>query len=289
MPTASSLDLAGHYLEIGRPERALSALDDSGAEHEANARFWLLRAHALAQLERHDDALRAAREGLTVEPESVELLDVAADAAAELRDFEEAERLRLAALRLDPDDPQLLAGYAMLLARCRQLDKADRVLARAESVDPDDPAVMAARAAVAYFKGDDRSSRRHGERLLSEWDPDHPAGHAFAGLHHARRGSAGRAQRHFESAARYDVSDHELADVAREARIDAHWSLLPMRPITRFGPGPVWLVSIAVMGALFALGLQTAALVWALVYIAYVVYTWTIAPLARKLLERRLS
>lgn len=288
MPAANPLDLAGHFLGIGRPERALSALDDGGADHEADARFWLLRASALAELDRHDQALRAARQGLALEPESVELLDVASESAAQLREFEEAERLRLAALKLDPDDPYLLARYAMLLARCRRLPKAEKVLARAEASDPDDPAVIATRAALAYFNGDDRGARRHGERLLNEWDADHPAGHALVGTYHSLRGNAGRARRHFESAARYDVADRELSDVAREARIESHWFLIPMRPITRFGPGPVWLASIAVMGALFALGFETAAVVWALTYFAYVVYSWTAAPFVRWLLGRRL-
>jgi tetratricopeptide (TPR) repeat protein len=284
--TGNALAQADHFLAVGRPERALQALERAGGE-PGDARFWLLRTAAFVDLDRYPEALKTAREGLRLEPESVALLDLASESAAELGDVPEAERLILAALRLEPDDPVLLSRYALLLARGRQLEKADRVVSRAEAADPDHPSVVAARWAVAYFRGDDRKARKQGEHLLAEWDPDHSAGHAMLGTYYSLRGGAGRASRHLNAAARYDVTDHELADAAREARVDAHRLLFPMRLVDRWGPARLWLVGIGVGGLLLALGWDLAASLWLAAYLAIALYSWTVAPLARRLLRRQ--
>ena len=283
------LALAEHYLEIGQPQAGLAALDRSGGTALETSRYWELRARALVDLGRHRDALDAARTGLRASADDTALLSLAARAAAELGDLPDAERLVLAALRNDSEDPDLLAQYALLLVRAGQTQKAHAVLARAERVDPLDATVVRTRAILSFLAGRDREARRHGRRLLEEVDPADPVAHAVLGATAADRGAAGLASRHLDETARYDVRDHAVAGVAREARIDAHWLLWPMRPIARFGPGVLWMVGLG--GALLfdTIGLGPLGLIWLAAYVLLALYSWTVAPLARRYLERRLG
>ena len=72
----NALALASHYLEIDRPERALDTLAKLTGEQVEDATFWELRAQALLGLERHKQAVEAARQGLRLDGESIVLLDL---------------------------------------------------------------------------------------------------------------------------------------------------------------------------------------------------------------------
>lgn len=285
---SSGLTLAEHFLHMGRPDAALEALARVGGTAAENADAWRLRAWALADLERHGEALEAARSGLRIEPDDTSLLALGSRAAAELGDLPEAERLVLAALRIDPDDAELLAQYSLLLVRGGQAKKAAAVLARAERIDPEDPTVVRAQALLAFLAGDDRDARRHGERILADV-PDDPVGHAVLGATASARGAAGTASRHLDETARYDVRDHATAALAREARIEAHWLLWPMRLVNRFGPAALWIVGIGGAFVLDSLGAGPLGLIWLAAYVMLAIYSWTVAPLARRILQRRSS
>ena len=280
------LALAQHYLQIGRPDAVLETLARAGGDAVESAYAWGLRASALLDLERYAEALESAQAGLRIDPDDTWVLALGARAAAERGDLAEAERLLLAALRLDPEDAELLAQYALLLVRGGQSGKAAAVLARAERLDPEDATVARAQALLAFLSGDDRGARRHGERILAD-DPGDPVGHAVLGATASSRGAAGVATRHFDETARYDVTDRWAVDAAREARIQAHWLLWPMRVVNRFGPAVLWIVGIGGGFALDALGLSLLGLIWILTYVLLAVYSWTVAPLARRWLARR--
>src|SRR6185503_17605352 len=70
----SGLTLAEHFLHMGRPDAALEALERVGGAAAENADAWRLRAWALADLERHREALDAAKSGLRIEPDDTYLL-----------------------------------------------------------------------------------------------------------------------------------------------------------------------------------------------------------------------
>src|SRR5215210_709887 len=156
----NNLALARHYLQIDQPARALEVLERRQNDlHDPD--YWLLRASALVDVDRHDDAITAAARGLDLDPDDGALLRVNAMAQTGVGDVAAAERSLLAALRLDPEDPALLSQYALLVARAGQLEKARRLLEEAERLEPLAPAVTYARGVVAYLSGDDDEATRH--------------------------------------------------------------------------------------------------------------------------------
>jgi hypothetical protein len=72
------LALAGHYLDVEQPRRALDVLAGLGGGAPEQLGFWEVRAQALLDLERFDEALQAAEEGLRRDADSLVLLSLAA-------------------------------------------------------------------------------------------------------------------------------------------------------------------------------------------------------------------
>lgn len=285
-PVHQGLALAGHYLDVEQPRRALDVLAGLGGGAPEQPEFWEVRAQALLDLERFDEALQAAEEGLRRDADSLVLLSLAAAAEARLGRLEDAEAHLLAALRLEPESTFLLAAYADLLMRGDALEKAERVLERAERVDPDDPGVIRARITLAYVQKKDREAERHSRRLLAEVDPEDPYGHAMLGAQATSRGAFRRASEHFDTVARHDLSDPAGVGLAREGRVHAHPVFWPLWPIQRFGAAKLWVAAIGTFALLRAAGFEEALVVLLPIYLVWIAYTWIVPPLARRWLGR---
>ena len=286
--TDSALGLAAHYLAIDQPRRALETLDGIASPDLADTYLWELRTEALVELEQYPRAADSAREGLGVDATSITLLDLLSVAEAELGRLEEAEDAILQALRLEPEHPVLLCRYAHLLARGGQLGKATNVLAEAERVDPDHQAVIHCRIALAYLRGDDKAAERESRRLLSEYDPEDPIGHTMLGVRAASRGNVRSASKHFDTAARHDLTDEAAVRLAREGRFHTHPIFWPILPFERLGPAKAWLAAIGIMGLLRVTKQDTLLVIFALTYVGLCIYSWIVPPLAERRFERRL-
>ena len=278
------LELARHFSEIGQHERVLEQLEDSQALTEPEG--WMLRGESLYHLDRYREGADAARRGLELDPEDAALLDVLALNLMELGDLDGAEQALLSALELWPDDETLLCHYALACARHGQRAKAEQLLERAARLDPDSIHVLRVRAQVAFISGDDRATRRLSRELLA-LDPEDPVAHTLLGNAEAERNPYA-AVRHHERAIRLDPSDRELAHVVRHNRIVTHWLQWPIYLVQRFGPMRVWAVYVGllILGIVTEQYWLTAILIP--IYLAMVVYSWTIAPLARWWMGRRL-
>lgn len=295
------LGLARHFLDIGRPDRALHALDALPGGGLDEPGVWVLRSAALHDAGDYDRAADVARRGLALDPASAVLLDLLALAEEQLGDLATAERALLSALELEPENPALLCRYAHLLVRGLDLAKAARVLELAERAAPDDPEVARVRMALAYVRGDETSVLKASEALLRQ-EPEDSTAHRSLAVFRTGQGEVKRAERHFAEAARSDPTDHEAAAVAREARINAHWLFWPLRPFWRFGLFKTYVVHWGVIVALVTLaewaekvaGEGVAAVFYVLVFcvvfgwLLLAVYSWIGPPLIRPWLRRRL-
>jgi tetratricopeptide (TPR) repeat protein len=281
---AKKLGLARHYSEIGQPERALEALDGTDAFESAEG--WVLRADALYQLDRYPEGAEAARRGLELDPEDVGLLDVLALNLIELGDLAGAEQALLSALEIWPDNEALLCHYAVACAHEGQAAKAMQLVDRAARLDPESTDVLRARAQVAYLNGDMKRTLQYADELLAI-EPEDRIGHMLRG-NALVEGNVYRAVRHFDEAVRLDPSDRETASVARQNRTLTHWIQWPMYPIQRFGPIKVWAAYLILLALVTASGQTVLFLPLLGLYLFLVVYSWTVAPLARWWMNRRI-
>jgi tetratricopeptide (TPR) repeat protein len=281
---ARRLELARHYSEIGQPARVLEALD--GAEAFENSDAWALRGEALYRLDRYREGADSAQRGLALEPEDPGLLDVLALNLIELGDLAGAERALLSALDGWPDNEVLLCHYALACAHHGQKQKAEQLLERAARLDPESVDILRTRAQVAWITGDRRKTKQHANELLAA-EPEDRVGHALLG-NLLVEGNVYAAVRHHEEAVRLDPSDRDLADVVRYNRTLTHWLQWPIYPIQRFGPLKVWGAYLVVVAIAAATGKYQLVAPLVVLYLFMVVYSWTIAPLARWWTQRRI-
>jgi tetratricopeptide (TPR) repeat protein len=278
------LALARHYVDIDRPQRALDALETASDEALSDPEFWLLRAEALRELERPDEAADAARRGLALDPDDVFLLDALALAELDGHRLGAAADALAAALELEPDHPVLLAHRALVLANAKRFGEARAAVVHALRLDPESVDVRRVRAQVAVLS-EEPDADRYVEELL-ELSPEDRTGHLLRGSLAAERSRYGPAARAFAEAARLDPSDRDVARVARETRVAAHPVLAPVRAVHRYGRWRAYFTYLTLVVILGAAGLQSLRVVLVVVWLVIVVLSWT-GPRFLRWRERR--
>lgn len=285
------LGLARHYLSIGNARRALAELEQApnGVDDEE---FWCLRAHALFELDRWDEAAQAARAGLEREAEDVELLDILA--LAELERGREKESLARidAALELCPDLADLHAHRALILARRKRKSfrltsfrEARAAVDEALRLDPHSEVALRVRAQVALLSGDARHADEYADEVLAA-EPDDEFSHLVRGSVHADRADFKGAMRHFEEAARLNPESPDVGEALREARVGAHPLLAVVRPVWRFGRMRSWLVYVTVITALALARLPAIRYAVVGIWLTMLVLSWAAPPLLRRYYDR---
>ena len=265
-PEAGVIELARVHLAQSRPDRALETLSRAVPEgHD----FWVLRATALHNLERYEDAAKTASEGLK-SIESLQLMLVLASAWTELNRLADAERVILQALSREPQNEVCLSNYAMMLATGGQFEKAAAVAAEAVRCAPSDVRTRSVQAITMWLNSDDRRAEQQLRAVLAEAPEDQASLLLLAAI----EGERGEHHIAYARMRRVLASDPariaSLREILPDASAAAHPLLRPVRPfMTRTGPAVLWLAFVAIL--LVGVLLQS---VWLVVGVAgaYVIY-----------------
>jgi tetratricopeptide (TPR) repeat protein len=269
-----------------RPEHALRELATLSPAEAMHPGAFHLRAAALSQLDRHDDAAVAARGGLAAGGPDADLLHLLGDAERHLGNLELAERALLDGLALDPMDVGLLCSYATLCLQVGQLDKAAKLIDRAAEQAPGSAAVYGARIQLAYSRGDDREAQEIARQFVAEY-PENAAAHALLGGMSALRGQVKQADSGARQAVAADPKMFEYAEMALETKIATHPLLIPVRPFIRFGPIKTWIVAVAIIYGFRMLKLPMLSLAFGGIWLLLCAYSWIVPPLVRRWVTRR--
>ncbi|MFI5695439.1 tetratricopeptide repeat protein [Kribbella sp. NPDC051586] len=285
-PTESRLRMAAHWLRIGHPDRTLDELQGLSGDAAVTYRTYLLRGAALHALDRNAEAVDVLRDGLAQHGPMPAMLHVLGSALRSEGRLPEAEATFLQGLSVDPNEPDLLLGYARVCLAAGQAQKAGALVERAASHAPESVAVSAARAQVAFALGKDRDMHRHSTEALAH-DPEDPNARALHGTASMLTGDSRSGYTSLASAAAAQPGDADLRDAARQAKLFNHPLMLPLRPFARVNPLVVWICVVAVIYGLRAVGLAPLSFVFAMVWLAFCVYSWVVPPLVRRWINRR--
>jgi Flp pilus assembly protein TadD len=285
-PTEARLQMAGHWLQIGHPERTLDELQGLWGDAALDYRAFLFRGAALHALDRNEEAIDVLRNGLSHYGQSVPLLQLLGSALRAAGQLQEAESVYLQGLSLNPNEPDLLLGYAIVCLAAGQTEKASALVERAASFAPESAAVSSARAQVAFAQGRHKDMRRHSQEALSV-DPEDPGAQALHGTASMLTGDARSGYRSLASAAANNPADGDLRGAAREAKLINHPLLRPLRPFQRFNPLVVWMGAIVIIYGLRYVGFGVLATVAAIGWFAFCIYSWVAPPLVRRLIDRK--
>lgn len=275
-------------LEVGRHDVARQVLSEAFAERpdDPSLRVFAARiaiaegklAEARQQLEQtlvHDPASFAARHLLYH-------IDLGEGRHAE------AERRITQLIREHPHDPGLLASYAELMLRTLHLEKARRLVDEALRLDPDDRDAKLTDAVLSTVEGRRDRAQAHLSALVAD-DPEaeEVARALMLGLIDANRHA--EALEIARELLRAAPDDEALVEQIVLLRCQTHWLGWPMRPLQRFGWGAsaaIWLGAIMLLGFLRRTD-SPIALGAALVYLAWVAYTWAYPPAMARWLRVR--
>ena len=270
-------------VRIGRAEQALAELAQLPPALAEDRRAFQLRVEALVALDRWDDVVAVARQGLAATGPDPGLLSGLGLALQSQGKHADAERALLDGLALDPEDVSLLCRYALLCLTVGQADKAGRLLDLAAQEDPHAAIVYATRVELAFARGDDRDAERYSQEFLAEY-PQHPLALSMHGRSAAVRGRIVPAYGLYRQAAAADPTDAPNAEAALELRLAAHPLLVPLRPLYRLGPFKSWALAAGLIVAFQLLGWSSAYVVAGLAWLAYVAYSWVAPSVVRRLL-----
>lgn len=277
-----TLDLARHYLELGRPRRALETLQRADLDPQ-DPEVWRVRAQALFDDGQFERAAKAARDGLALDPEDVDLLETLALAQIELDQVEAALASIERALQFAPWWGELHAQRALMLARGKRFDEAREAVAEAGRMAPDSTHVLRVRAQVEFLAGNQAEADRAVEELLRV-DPENPIGHVLLGNLATQRAEFEGAVKHFGTAARLNPESADVTEAAREARVYSHPLFAPLRPLWRLQQQSrsAW-IAFRIGVVILALAIPGLVLLWLLL----IVLSWAGPPLVRRWQRRR--
>jgi hypothetical protein len=203
-------------------------------------------------------------------------------ALSELGEYPAAERAYLDGLRDDPLSVHLLCRYALLCLVANQVEKAAGLVELATAVDPHHPMVYFARIQTAFVRGGDRAAERVSREFLGLY-PDSAMARAMHGAAAARLGRTVTAFASFRQAVAAEPADPYYAEAAREARINAHPLLLPLRPMYRLGVVRTWMVAVVVIVGSRLLGWPAVSGAAGVVWLLYAGYSWVAPSLVQRI------
>lgn len=157
----------------------------------------------------HDEALAAAREGVSARPDEAEAHRWLAVALAQSGQPGQALESIDRALALAPGEAELHLVRGSLLLAARKPDEAGAALAQATEIDPNQVGAYFLQAQLALARGDTEEAERQA-RLAARLAPDHPQQHVVAGMVALRRGDAEAALRELTAASEAGMDEPHL-------------------------------------------------------------------------------
>lgn len=164
------LSRANELLDAGKPAESLSALDALDGrlvDTDDRIEFATLRAWALSELDRVDDALRAVEPLLDEFPESARLHGTRGVVLSNADELDEACEALERAVELDPRDDVALANLALVYERVGELEQAIRLYDKAMRLGADIDWALQRKAAVLGEMGDYPAAKATLKRYLS--------------------------------------------------------------------------------------------------------------------------
>lgn len=158
--------LAGILANIGEEDEALEHLEAAVTIDPLNpvVYFEVARAHTIAR--NFDEAKRAMRRSLELEPSQPNAYGILAEVAALEGDGMALIENEIAAIRIDSQDHELPSDLAVRLYRMGLLDYGDKYLERAKSISSSSPATQRALMHQAIAAGDEAKALQVAKNII---------------------------------------------------------------------------------------------------------------------------
>lgn len=230
-------------------------------------------------------ALRTVEQALRLDPANAGGRELYASLLEDEKRFTEAERLRIDLLREYPREPSYYAAYAHLMLRTLNVEKARRLAEEGLRLEPEHPGCLYALALANLIVGRGRAENAQLATLVRE----HPEAMRTAIaliIALQDRGDTRGALRIAQELLRSEPDSPEILRLVRELKAVAHWSLLPLYPMIKWGWAGwigVWVIGVFGLRALSQVAPASVVAVATAVWLGYIVYSWVWPPILRKI------
>jgi predicted Zn-dependent protease len=235
--------------------------------------------------QRPEPALRAVNALLSQAPHHYGARKLRAHLLEEAGQLAEAEQVWIELLRERPQNADCFAGYGELMLKTLNIDKAERLAREGLRQAPDHPGCLYLAALIDLIRNRRGGDSEHLRRMLRE-HPEHSRSAVALVIALSGRGNDRGALRIAQELLRNQPDSAQRLNLVRELKARAHWSMLPLYPMRRWG----WTAAI-VISLMGIIGLRASQQVLppqlysalTTLWLAYVIYSWVWPRVLRKL------
>lgn len=200
----------------------------------------------------------------------------------------EAEAVILELLREYPEDAFLYGRYSILMLESMQIDKAGELAARAIAIDPDNETALTASVLHELLANPGEPARQRLAELVSRYpDAVSTALMVITVLSHQNKNK--EALRIAQEVLRQCPESQDVVDLVVTLKSSNHWSMVPLRPLQRWGWGAsiaIWFVMILLLRSVRGTPIEPYAVPVIIAFIAYALYSWIWPPILTRWIRR---
>jgi tetratricopeptide (TPR) repeat protein len=272
-------------LDRGRTDQARSLLKVALASDPEHTGLLLQSAWTDYLDDHYDSAFATVNQVLLADPDDESARLLRYELLMQKSQHTDAEQVILGLLREYPGDPHYYARYADLMLKTINLAKAGELAREGLKYDPENAECLAT-ATICDFIEKRRGATSHTMQQMLVKHPQSLRTLLLLVVALEERGDIRSASRVSQELVRADPGNESFVEMAREFRLQSHWSMLPMWPMQRWGWGAsaaIWLAAVLGLRAVDRIN-DTLGTILTVVFVLYVIYTWTWSKILRRLL-----
>ncbi|WP_161973632.1 tetratricopeptide repeat protein [Hwanghaeella grinnelliae] len=287
MSADTAIKTIAALLERDRIAQAKERLAEALREYPDDVTLQLQAAWAEYYDDNEPAAWAALQPVLAAEPDNPSARNLLFQLYLEEGDFAEAETVIIDLLNDYPEESVFYGFYAILMLKTMNIAKAQALAVEGLKYDPDDRGCLYSLSLTGLIEGKSDVSNTALEELVAS-DPDAIQTLILIFQNLNDRGENRAAYRVVQQLVRLQPDNEEIIEMAASLKASAHWTMLPLWPLQKFG----WVASITLWVAAFV-GLRALSQVdrplagiLSICVLIYVAYSWIWPTLLRRIILR---
>jgi len=284
MPPEQIVPQVAALLERSRTSQARTLLKGALLLHPEHNDLLLQSAVTDFLDEHYEESTRTVRQVLATVPTHAGARQLYFQLLIQQNSYAQAEHVILELLRDYPEAADYYGKYGHLMLRTMNLTKARQLALAGLKYDCDDDECLAVRT-ISEFIEQRTSETSHGLQQLLVKHPESAQTLLLVVVALEARGDFRGALQIAQQLLRAHPDDEALVEAARTLSVQAHWSMLPLWPMQRWGWAAsfvFWIGSVLLLNVLRQVD-ATLASSFAIVVLVYVVYSWTWPGILKRL------
>jgi tetratricopeptide (TPR) repeat protein len=198
----------------------------------------------------------------------------------------EAEQEYIQTLRINPQNAEVHASYALLMLKMNYDKKAELLMKEALRLEPENPEVIRINHFFELAKSNDKETVLQLQNYIQKADSE-VAKELQLFIHTYHKKEIKQAQKHITQAYLLDPTNELLKGMLDDIEKQNHLLYRPLHFLSKFGGvAVIWLLGMGTILFTLHMGWEMLSYSLTMVYLLFVVYTWT-APVLVKILTAR--